>query len=96
MGRSSHTRGEHNAAGVPESNPCYVPRNYQVDEKGQIPKTDAKLCKNGWPDKCPNTEEWHPYFIKRHELGIVEECLLWGRRVIMPIQGRKKTSTGAP
>ena len=46
--------------------------------------------KNGWPDKCPTTEEWCPYFNKRHELGIVEECLLWGRRVIVPIQGRKK------
>ena len=26
-------------------NSCYVPRNYQVDENGQIPETGAKLCK---------------------------------------------------
>ena len=42
--RSSHSRGENNTAGIPGSNSCYVPRKYQVDEKGQIPTTVAKLC----------------------------------------------------
>ena len=61
-----------------------------MDDNGQIPKQVLNYVKNGWPDKCPNTEECHLYFITRPELGIVEECLLWGRRVIVPIQGRKK------
>ena len=53
-------------------------------------KQVLNYVKNGWPDKCPNTQEWHPYLITRHELEIMEECLLWGRGVIVPIQGWKK------
>ena len=65
-------------------------------KKDKLLKQVLNYVKNGWPDKCPDTEGWHPYFIRRHELGIVEECLLWGRRVIVLIQGRKKTFRGAP
>ena len=48
-------------------------------KKDKLLKQVLNYVKNGWPDKCPNTEEWHSYFIRRHELGIVEECLLVGR-----------------
>ena len=48
-------------------------------KKDKLLKQVLNYVKNGWPDKCPNTEEWHPYIIRRHELGIVEECLLVGR-----------------
>ena len=59
-------------------------------KKDKLLKQVLNYIKNVWPDKCPDTEGWHPYFIRRHELGIAEECLLWGRRVIVPIQGRRK------
>ena len=60
-------------------------------KKDKLLKQVMNYVKNGWPDKCPITEEWRPYFNKRHEIEIVEECLLWGRRVIVPIQGRKNS-----
>ena len=59
-------------------------------KKDKLLKQVINYVNNGWPDKCPTTEEWRPYFNKRHEIGIVEECLLWGRRVIVSIRGRKK------
>lgn len=59
-------------------------------KKDKLLKQVLDYVKNGWPEKCPTTEDWHPYFNRRHELGIVEECLLWGKRVVVPIQGRKE------
>ena len=59
-------------------------------KKDKLLKQVLNYVNNGWPDKSPTTEEWRPYFNKRHEIGIMEECILWGRRVIVPIQGRKK------
>ena len=71
-----------------------TPVTYQEITRGtkmhKFLKQVLNYVKNGWPDKCPNTQEWHPYLITRHELGIEEEFLLWGRGVIVPIQGRKK------
>ena len=41
-------------------------------KKNKLLKHALNYVKNGWPEKSPNTEEWHPYFIRRHELGIVK------------------------
>uniref|UniRef100_A0A8C4NG03 Gypsy retrotransposon integrase-like protein 1 n=1 Tax=Eptatretus burgeri TaxID=7764 RepID=A0A8C4NG03_EPTBU len=37
-----------------------------------------------------DSEEYKPYLCCRDELSVQSECLLWGRRVIMPKQGREK------
>ncbi len=31
-----------------------------------------------------------PYFNRRHELSLLQGCVLWGAQVIVPIQGRQK------
>ena len=38
---------------------------------------------NGWPNKTP-TDDYLPYFRKRNELSIMENCLLWGSRIVLP------------
>lgn len=42
-----------------------------------------RLTKRGWPKECPK-QVLKPYWNRRHELTIEEECLLWGTRVIIP------------
>jgi hypothetical protein len=43
----------------------------------------------GWPNHCQD-EEVKPYFNRRLEISIQDNCLLWGSRVIVPPQGRRK------
>ena len=37
----------------------------------------------GWPDKCPS-EELRLYHLRKEELTIEDNILLWGRRVVVP------------
>ena len=46
----------------------------------------------GWPAKN-NSEEVNPYFTRRSELSVVDGCVLWGARVVVPSQGRSKILT---
>ena len=39
--------------------------------------------KRGWPQQVPKTA-MKPFFNRRHELSVEDECLLWGMRVIIP------------
>ena len=39
---------------------------------------------SGWPNTCTE-EAIQPYWSRRHELTIEDGCLLWGRRVIVPM-----------
>ena len=41
---------------------------------------------NGWPMSVG--EELQPYFRRRHELSILDDCLLWGSRIIIPPAGQ--------
>lgn len=41
-----------------------------------------KFMEEGWPKNCP--EEIKPYFIRKEELSIENDCILWGYRVIIP------------
>jgi hypothetical protein len=43
---------------------------------------------SGWPAKSPN-KDFAPYFTKKNELSVLDGCLLWGSRVIVPPPGRK-------
>lgn len=42
----------------------------------------------GWPEKNTD-EEIRPYFARKTEISVVDDCLLWGSRVIVPPQGRQ-------
>ncbi|KAJ8351825.1 hypothetical protein SKAU_G00233010 [Synaphobranchus kaupii] len=41
----------------------------------------------GWPATVTG-EDLKPYFWRRHELSIQDNCLLWGSRMVVPPQGR--------
>ena len=45
--------------------------------------------RDGWPDVCPR-DELSVYFAHRHELSIKNGCLLWGLRVVLPLQLRSR------
>ena len=41
---------------------------------------------NGWPMSVG--EELQPYFRRRHELSILDDCILWGSHIIIPPAGQ--------
>ncbi|KRX18868.1 Uncharacterized protein T07_3375, partial [Trichinella nelsoni] len=43
----------------------------------------------GWP-KSVSDERLKPYVTRQHEISIHNGCLLWGSRVIIPLQARQK------
>ena len=46
------------------------------------------FTRRGWPDNV--TEPLRPYWRRRHELTIEDDCLLWGSRVVVPQKLRVK------
>ncbi len=44
---------------------------------------------SGWPDKPPN-KDFTPFFNKKNELSLLDGCILWGTRIIVPPPGRKE------
>ena len=43
------------------------------------------LVKSGWPEEAPElTESYRPYWRRRQELSLLDGCLLWGMRVVVP------------
>ena len=42
----------------------------------------------GWPENLKD-KELKPFFTRRDELSLLDGCVLWGTRVIVPPQGRK-------
>ena len=47
------------------------------------------FIKQGWPSKCPDPA-LQPYFQRRDELSVQDDCILWGNRVVVPPQGRSQ------
>ena len=47
-----------------------------------------RLTREGWSDECPS-EILRPFWLRRHELTIQEDCLLWGSRVVIPKHFRR-------
>ena len=58
-------------------------------------KCDPMLSKvvqftlQGWPTSCEETE-LKPYTRRKWEYSVEDGCLLWGRRVVIPPQGRSR------
>ena len=43
-----------------------------------------KCVKDGWP-QYEERKEMQPFFQRRCEFSVVDGCLLWGRRVVLPM-----------
>ena len=44
----------------------------------------------GWREGTPKDPELTPYYDRRLELSVVDGCILWGNRVVIPKPGREK------
>jgi hypothetical protein len=44
----------------------------------------------GWPETVNQDKALEPYFRRKHELSVEDNCLLWGRRVVIPQTWRKR------
>ena len=42
----------------------------------------------GWPEEALDSD-YKPYNSRKHELSVMDGCILWGTRVIIPPQGRE-------
>ena len=45
------------------------------------------FCLQGWP-RASLTAEFKPYVSRKDELSILDGCVLWGSRVVIPPQGQ--------
>ena len=43
-----------------------------------------EFAAHGWPDSIDHDKPLEPYFHRKHELSVEDNCLLWGRRVVIP------------
>ena len=43
----------------------------------------VRWTKTGWPQQCPDLAN-RPYFNRKWELSVSEDCLMWGNRVVIP------------
>ncbi len=65
-----------------------------AEEIKSVTRTDPILSKvleytlSGWPNYLHDevSGSLTPYFIRRDELSVDDDCVLWGRRVIIPEQ----------
>lgn len=46
----------------------------------------------GWPEKKDMDPGLIPYFVKREELPVEEEILLWNGRIVVPERYHRKSS----
>lgn len=44
---------------------------------------------SGWPDDLEDDPSLRPYIQRKSELAVLNECVLWGTRVVIPNQGHK-------
>ena len=57
---------------------------FNIDQVHSLPVLSQvhSYLKNGWPDNVP--EQLQPYQSRLVELGLADDCLMWGIRVIVP------------
>ena len=65
-----------------ESLPITSQQLGQVTRKDMILSKVWRYCKSGWPTTVPDCLK--PYWNRRNELTIEEDCIMWGIRVIVP------------
>ena len=47
----------------------------------------VQCLRQGWP--MQSSPELHPFLSKKSELSLYQGCVLWGSRVVVPVQGRE-------
>ncbi|XP_064090807.1 uncharacterized protein LOC135204583 [Macrobrachium nipponense] len=47
---------------------------------------------NGWDNNFELNEDYKPYVSRKNELTLLQGCILWGNRIIVPLQGRYKVT----
>ena len=70
-----------------ESLPITVVDIRKATQSDKILSQVLHFTREGWPHSP--TEELKPYFSRRQEISIEDNCLLWGIRVIIPNSLRK-------
>ena len=65
-----------------ESLPITCEHVKKAVQKDTILRKVLQYSRQGWPDTYPR--EMQPYFIRREEISIENQCLLWGSRVLIP------------
>lgn len=43
-----------------------------------------KATKEGWSNAMSKESDLYPYYCKRDELSIIDNCIMWGQRVVVP------------
>ncbi|KAB0801764.1 hypothetical protein PPYR_03950 [Photinus pyralis] len=61
----------------------------KLTKKDRVLSRVLNLVQRGWPDKETDVE-LQPFYTKRNELSVYRNCVLFGNRVIIPLEGRKK------
>ena len=56
-------------------------------QRSPLLATVTQYVLHGWPSK-PDNDDQRPYFNRRQELSVDDNCLLWGTRVVIPPQVR--------
>ena len=46
----------------------------------------------GWNDNCELDEDFKPYVNRKNELSVLQGCILWGNRIVVPPQGRESVT----
>ena len=46
-----------------------------------------QLSKQGWSEDCPEDPQLKPFWLKRGELSLLDGCVVWGFRIIVPEAG---------
>ena len=58
--------------------------------KDPIMSCVLRFLLTGWPDQNQKLDkEYQPYSIRKHELSVLDGCILWASRVIVPPPGRQ-------
>ena len=71
-----------------DSSPIDVAVIQHLTGKDAILSRVRRFVGHGWPSDVSD-EGLKPYFIRRQELSLQEDCVLWGSRVIVPTAARK-------
>ena len=45
-----------------------------------------QFIQSGWPDSCEDVE-LRPFWVRKMELSVQENCVMWGNRVVIPLPG---------
>ena len=72
----------------------HLPVTYsQLREATQKDPTLSKVLQfalNGWPVVMEDNQSLKPYFDRQYELSVEQGCLVWGLRVVIPQQLKKR------